>query len=56
MAVAEKVKKEHPEYVIREEIQEIDGRTISDSSNRYGYILLCAEMTDQLIPYMPYEL
>lgn len=50
--LVEQIKNEHPEYVIREDIQKLDGRTITDSSNRYGYILLAAHNTEDLIRYL----
>lgn len=49
----EKLKKEHPEYLIREEIKELMNEEVLDSSSRFGYYLMSADSAEELIPYMP---
>lgn len=51
--VYEKIKSEHPEYIVTSDIHPITDEEVTDSSTRFGYYLLKAEKTEYLIPYMP---
>lgn len=46
------IKKEHPEYIVYESIQEIDSE-VTDSSSRHGAYIMQADTVDLLIKYMP---
>lgn len=49
----ETIKKEHPEILVFEEVQNLDDRVVTDSSNRLGYYII--QTTDRMIleQYMP---
>lgn len=49
----EKVKKEHPEYVLEVMISPDCESEITDSSTRHGYFIMKAADVKDLIPYMP---
>ncbi|WP_455559641.1 ATP-grasp domain-containing protein [Agathobaculum hominis] len=52
----QRLKTEHQEWMIREDIKPIaEDKLVTDSSNRYGYFLMCSEQAEQLLPYMPVE-
>ncbi|MBR4455203.1 MAG: ATP-grasp domain-containing protein [Solobacterium sp.] len=48
----ERLKKEHPEFLVRYEINALNG-SVTDSSSRHGYFLMKAETREALLPYMP---
>lgn len=50
--VLEKIKKEHPDYLIYSEIHECEGE-ITDSASRYGMYLISAEHYGDIEEYMP---
>ncbi len=50
--VFERLKREHPSYLVASEIHPCVGE-ITDSSNRFGYYLLKAARIEDLIPYLP---
>lgn len=51
--VLERLKQEHPEYLVREDnMQPISGE-VADSSARFGAYLMCAPTADALLPYLP---
>ncbi|MCR4923925.1 MAG: ATP-grasp domain-containing protein [Lachnospiraceae bacterium] len=52
LSVIDRLKKEHPEYLIREDIKEIQPSEINDSSERYGYVLISAENADDIEHYL----
>lgn len=54
IAILNKIKQEHPEYIIREEIK-MCRKQVTDSSTRWGYYLLCADNVEMLERYMPNE-
>ena len=49
----EKLKKEHPEYIVDMDIKPVDGHEVIDSSTRYGYCLMSAKDLKSLYPYLP---
>lgn len=51
--VLETIQKEHPEYLVIKDVQDVLEGEITDSSTRYGMYLLKAEHIDNLIPYLP---
>ena len=50
-----RLKEEHPEYLVREEIQEITDAPVTDSSARFGAFLMAAPEPVDLEPYLPDE-
>ena len=51
-----KLKKEHPEYLVKEDIPiTIDGE-VKDSSSRFGYFLFRASRADDIVEYMPKDM
>lgn len=53
--VLEQLKKEHPDYLIREEINGDGAETITDSSSRYGMFLMKAPTVKDLQAYLPVQ-
>ncbi len=53
-AVLEQVKREHPEYLVRMELQDGD-EPVTDSSSRHGYFLMKADSREDLLPYLSKE-
>ena len=53
LRILKKLKAEHPEYLVREEIQEITDAPVTDSSARFGYYLMAAQEAAELAPYLP---
>ena len=52
----QRLQTEHPEWLIRADVKSIaEDKLVTDSSNRYGYFLMCSEQAEQLMPYMPAE-
>lgn len=54
-AILEKLRLEHPEYIVREEISEASGGEITDSASRYGAFLMTAASMEELVPYLPWQ-
>lgn len=48
-----KLKKEHPEYIVRENIPKNMKGNVTDSSTRFGYYLMWAESFEELEKYLP---
>ena len=48
-----KLKRYHPEYLVAEDVEPLDGRTVVDSGSRFGYYLMQAETLGELLPYLP---
>lgn len=55
MEVLQKIKVEHPEYIVRENVKEINEREVTDSSDRFGYFLLRAGTIGELEAYLPQQ-
>lgn len=53
--VLNKLKQEHPEFIVREDVQPVTEDVVTDSSSRFGYFLMKANSLEDLIPYMPKE-
>lgn len=51
--VLECLKKEHPEYLIAEEVKLVGGREVTDSGSRFGYYLMKAAAMNDLVSYLP---
>lgn len=49
----ERVRREHPEYLVYEDIREPDSSIVTDSSARFGAFLMAAPSVENLIPYLP---
>lgn len=47
------LKREHPKFLIRERVNDIIGKQVTDSSNRLGFFLMKANTTGELMPYLP---
>ena len=52
IAVFERLKKEHPDYLVRFELEE-SSQAVHDSSDRHGYFLMKADTREALMPYLP---
>lgn len=50
--VLNRLRKEHPEYLVMSEVHPCVG-AVTDSSNRFGYFLMRADTKEKLIPYLP---
>ena len=46
------IKKEHPDYLIYEEIHEITNVDVNDSSKRHGYYILCSKSINKFIDFI----
>lgn len=55
MEAFHQIKTEHPEYVVKERLFHKPGKEAADSSQRYGWCLLCADTADDITPYLPDE-
>ena len=55
-AVLRKLKKEHPEYIVREELAEKCVGEITDSASRYGAFLMSASSIEELESYLPCQM
>lgn len=51
--VIERLREEHPEYIVDMEINQIGDQEVVDSSTRYGYCLMKARDMECLYPYLP---
>lgn len=51
--VLEKIKREHPRYLVEEDVHDLIEKEVADSSMRFGYYLLKAETAEELLPYLP---
>lgn len=48
-----KLKAEHPEYLIEEDVHEITDEKVTDSGSRFGYFMFAAEQLEQIEAYLP---
>ena len=55
LEVLDRLKKEHPQYLIREDIRPIGREAVVDSGSRFGYFLMAADSREALLPYLPQE-
>lgn len=53
LEILEKIKREHPRYLVEEDVHDITEKEVADSSMRFGYYLLKAETAEELLPYLP---
>lgn len=51
--VLERLKREHPEYLVREDNMHPISGEVADSSARFGAYLMCADSAEALLPYLP---
>lgn len=51
--VCERLKAEHPEMLVEEDIHEITNADVTDSSSRFGMFLMKADSIDDLVEYLP---
>lgn len=51
--VYKQIQKEHPEYIVEQEISDSCEGAVVDSSTRFGYYILCAPIGQNLERYMP---
>lgn len=52
----ERIRLEHPEYLVCENIAEITGEEVADSSARFGYYVLVADTAEELLTYLPEQM
>ena len=50
------LKRNHPDYLVEEDIHPIHSGIVTDSSARFGYYLMKAENYEELLPYLPKEI
>ena len=48
-----KLKAEHPEYLIEEDVHEITDEKVTDSGSRFGYFMFAADKLEQIEAYLP---
>ena len=53
LSVLERVKKENLSLVVHESVGQISEKTITDSSERFGYFILSSADPEQLLPFLP---
>lgn len=53
LEVLQKIRENHPKYIVEEDIKEISEEAVSDSSARFGYFLLKAGSVTDLEEYLP---
>lgn len=51
--VLEQLMEEHPEYLVQKDVKDIHEGEVTDSSNRFGFFMMCAETIEEIMPYMP---
>ena len=55
MEVLNRIRRQSPQYLIREDVHFESGKAVTDSSTRLGYYLLHAESGNELEAYLPVE-
>lgn len=53
--VLNKIKANHPDYIVKEEVNEIIDTEVTDSSGRFGYYIMTAERLEQIEDYLPWN-
>ncbi len=53
LQVLDRLKAEHPEYLIEEDIHEITDQKVTDSGSRFGYFMFAAQTPEEILPYLP---
>lgn len=53
LSVLQEIKREHPEILVREDVQTTFGHTVTDSANRFGYYILQSNDASLLRHFMP---
>ncbi|MDO4617308.1 MAG: ATP-grasp domain-containing protein [Lachnospiraceae bacterium] len=53
LAVLERLKEEHPEYLVEEDIHEITDEKVTDSGSRFGYFMFAADSRKEIEAYLP---
>lgn len=51
--VYHKLQSEHPEYIYDHSISDNITGTVTDSSTRFGYFIMCTDTAEEMIPYLP---
>ena len=49
----ERLEQSRPEVIVRSDWKRPDGNQVTDSSTRYGYVILAADQLDDLLPWLP---
>lgn len=53
LEVLKRLKTEHPDFLIREDVQQLNDTSVTDSSTRFGCFLMAAPAAKDLMPYLP---
>ncbi len=53
IAVLNRLKKEHPEFLVEEDVHEITDQKVTDSGSRFGYFMFSAERREDIESYLP---
>ena len=56
IAVFDRLRNEHPEFLLSYEIHPVTSEAVTDSASRFGYFLFKAEDREALLPYLPQPL
>ena len=55
LKVLERMKAEHPEILVEEDIKPITGQKVTDSGSRFGYFLFASEKRELVEKYLPVQ-
>ena len=53
MSLYERIKKNNPELIIKEDVHEISGDPVTQSGDRSGYFVIAGNDKDQIRKYLP---
>lgn len=53
LEVLERLKKEHPQYLVSQDVHAITEEAVTDSGSRFGYFLMEADSSEDLLSYLP---
>ena len=53
--VLDRIKQEHPEYLVEENVEEITQNAVKQSADRFGYYIIASDSVEDLLVYMPQE-
>jgi biotin carboxylase len=49
----QRLKKEHPDWIVSSQVKEPEGHEVTDSASRFGYFLMQADRQEDLLRYLP---
>lgn len=51
----DRLRREHPAWIVHSEVRQPDGSAVTDSGSRFGAFVFAADRPEQLLPYLPKE-